>query len=58
MSDDELLTTQEAAHILRINIKLLYKLIDNGEIKAKRVGRVFRITRTALNNYLQGDNNE
>lgn len=58
MSDDELLTAQEAAAYLRINLKLLYKLIDSGEIKAKRVGRVFRITKSALNNYLQGDDNE
>jgi excisionase family DNA binding protein len=58
MTDDELLTAQEAAAYLRINLKLLYKLIDSGEIKAKRVGRVFRITKTALNNYLQGDDNE
>lgn len=58
MSDDELLTAQEAAAYLRINLKLLYKLIDGGEIKAKRVGRVFRITKSALNNYLQGDDNE
>jgi len=58
MSDDELLTAQEAAAYLRINLKLLYKLIDSGEIKAKRVGRVYRITKTALNTYLQGEDNE
>ena len=58
MSDDELLTAQEAAAYLRINLKLLYKLIDCGEIKAKRVGRVYRITKTALNTYLQGEDNE
>lgn len=58
MTDDELLTAQEAAAYLRINLKLLYKLIDSGEIKAKRVGRVYRITKTALNTYLQGEDNE
>ena len=58
MSDDELLTAQEAAAYLRINLKLLYKLIDSCEIKAKRVGRVYRITKTALNTYLQGEDNE
>ena len=58
MPDDELLTAQEAAAYLRINLKLLYKLIDSGEIKAKRVGRVYRITKTALNTYLQGEDNE
>lgn len=58
MSDQELLTAQEAADYLRINIKLLYKLVDSGELKAKRVGRIIRITKTALTEYLQGDSNE
>lgn len=54
----ELLTAQEAATYLRINIKLLYKLIDSGELKSKRIGRVIRVTKTAINEYLQGDVNE
>lgn len=58
MSEQELLTAQEAADYLRINVKLLYKLVDNGELKAKRVGRIIRITKTAINEYLQGDSNE
>jgi len=58
MSDQELLTAQEAADYLRINVKLLYKLVDNGELKAKRVGRIIRITKTAITEYLQGDSNE
>ena len=58
MSDQELLTAQEAADYLRINIKLLYKLVDSGELKAKRVGRIIRITKTAITEYLQGDSNE
>lgn len=58
MSEQDLLTAQEAADYLRINVKLLYKLVDNGELKAKRVGRIIRITKTALTDYLQGDSNE
>lgn len=58
MSDQELLTAQEAADYLRINVKLLYKLVDNGEIKAKRVGRIIRITKASIDSYLQGDSNE
>ncbi len=58
MSEQELLTAQEAADYLRINVKLLYKLVDNGELKAKRVGRIIRITKTAITEYLQGDSNE
>jgi excisionase family DNA binding protein len=52
------MTAQEAADYLRVNIKLLYKLVDSGEIKAKRVGRIIRITKTAITEYLQGDSNE
>jgi excisionase family DNA binding protein len=58
MNDQELMTAQEAADYLRVNIKLLYKLVDSGEIKAKRVGRIIRITKTAITEYLQGDSNE
>lgn len=58
MSEQELLTAQEAADYLRINVKLLYKLVDNGELKAKRVGRIIRITKAAIDSYLQGDSNE
>lgn len=56
--NEELLTAQEAADYLRINIKLLYKLVDSGELKSKRVGRIIRITKTAITEYLQGDSNE
>lgn len=58
MSEQELLTAQEAADYLRINVKLLYKLVDTGELKAKRVGRIIRITKAAIDSYLQGDSNE
>lgn len=58
MTDQELMTAQEAAEYLRINVKLLYKLVDSGELKSKRVGRVIRITKAAIEAYLQGDSNE
>lgn len=58
MSEQELMTAQEAADYLRINIKLIYKLVDSGEIKSKRVGRVIRITKAAIDSYLQGETNE
>jgi excisionase family DNA binding protein len=54
----EVLTTQEAAEFLRIDKKLLYKLIDSGQLKAKRLGRVYRISKTALNEFLTGETNE
>jgi excisionase family DNA binding protein len=54
----EVLTTKEAAEFLRIDKKLLYKLIESGQLKAKRIGRVYRISKTALNEFLTGETNE
>jgi len=58
MTEQNLMTAQEAADYLRINVKLIYKLVDSGELKAKRVGRVIRITKASIDLYLQGDSNE
>ena len=58
MEDKEVLTTQEAAAFLRIDKKLLYKLIDSGEIPAKRIGRVYRIHKEALIKYMTGESHE
>jgi excisionase family DNA binding protein len=58
MEDKEVLTTQEAAAFLRIDKKLLYKLIETGVIPAKRVGRVYRIHKETLIKYITGETNE
>jgi|LakMenEpi03Aug12_release.lakeMendotaPanAssembly.Ray.scaffolds.fasta_scaffold2103985_1 excisionase family DNA binding protein len=55
----DILTVAEAAKFLRIEKKLLYKLIDTGEISAKRVGRAWRISRDTLVAYInKGESNE
>jgi excisionase family DNA binding protein len=56
--DNDVLTAQEAANFLRIDKKLLYKLIESGDIAAKRVGRIFRIHKDVLTNYIKGDSHE
>jgi excisionase family DNA binding protein len=58
MEENAVLTTQEAASFLRIDKKLLYKLIESGEIPAKRIGRVYRIHKAALITYMTGETNE
>ncbi len=57
-ASNEVLTIQEAADYLRINKKLLYKLINAGDIPAKRVGRVYRINKAALITFMSGDTSE
>jgi len=55
----DILTIREAAEFLRIERKLLYKLIDTGEISAKRVGNAWRISRETLVAYIsKGESNE
>jgi excisionase family DNA binding protein len=45
----------EVAVVLRINVRLVYKLISSGELKAKRIGRDWRVTKAAVDAYLAGE---
>lgn len=56
--DNEVLTAQEAANFLRVDTKTIYKLVKTGKIAAAKVGRIVRIHKSALINYLKGDTNE
>ena len=49
---DEILTAQGAAQFLKISTKLLYKLINTGEIPAKKIGNGFRIRKATLEAYM------
>ena len=51
----EVYTTKELAEKLKINIVTARKLIRNGEIEAKKVGKGYRITENQLRQYLEGD---
>ena len=49
---DDLLTTEQVAEILKIGKNALYKLLANGDLKAYRNGRVWRIPRQAIEEYV------
>lgn len=49
---DDLLTTEQVAEILKIGKNALYKLLANGDLKAYRNGRVWRIPRQAVEEYV------
>lgn len=49
----DLLTPSEAAGILRIGYRRVLDLIALGELRAYRIGRVFRISRVELYRYLE-----
>lgn len=52
--DKEVLTTKEATEYLRITRTTLYKLIENGKIKANKAGRNYRFLKSELDNFLRG----
>ena len=53
IKDLNLLTVPEAAKLLRIGRNLAYDLVARGEIPSVRLGRVIRVPRTALEQWLE-----
>ncbi len=53
----ELLTVPEAARLLRISRNLAYELVARREIPSIRLGRVIRIPRSALDEWIVGHAN-
>ncbi|MGM9608506.1 MAG: helix-turn-helix domain-containing protein [Oscillospiraceae bacterium] len=48
----EIITVKELAELLRVGINNAYRLVHDGTIKSVRVGRVYRIPRKAVDEYL------
>ena len=51
--DEEMLTTDEVAKILRVNVKTVRNWIATGELVAIDIGNEYRISRTNLNKFLE-----
>jgi len=49
----QLMTVEEAAALLRVDPKTVYRLINNNELKAVLIGRVYRIDSTDLDDFLR-----
>jgi excisionase family DNA binding protein len=52
---EKLLTLAEAAEALRVSQATVRRLIDAGELRGVRVGRLWRVPKAALEAYLGGD---
>ena len=50
---DDLLTSEQVAEILKIGKNALYELLASGSLKAYRNGRVWRIPRQAVEEYIR-----
>lgn len=50
---DDLLTVEEACEALKMGKNALYELLTSGKLKAFRNGRVWRIPKAAVEEYIR-----
>ena len=48
---------EEVAEMLGVNYQLIYRLVRNGELPAIQLGRVYRVEKNDLKNYLESCKN-
>ena len=53
MPNEQLLTAQEVADTLKVNIMTIYRYIKAGKIKAYKIGKEYRISTTEFNRFLE-----
>ena len=56
--DKEILNAQEAAIVLGISERLLFRLARDGEVPGKKLGREWRFLRSAIRNAISGQADE
>jgi len=52
-TEDQWLSTNDAARLLGITSRTLYRFIDQGEIPAYRMGRVIRLRRSEVEAFIE-----
>lgn len=53
--DDEVLDTKQLAKLLKKHIRTVRRLLKDGRLPGARVGRGYRISRAALEEFLKGN---
>ena len=49
---DTLITPEEAAQMLGCGMNTIYKILNSGKLKAMRIGRVWKIPKRAVQEYI------
>ena len=49
---DDILTTDEVCEVLKIGKNALYEMLNKGELKAMKNGRVWRVPKVAIQAYI------
>jgi excisionase family DNA binding protein len=50
----DVMTPAEAANIMKVTEDDVLAAINSGDLKAKKIGKAFRISKEALDDFLQG----
>lgn len=53
MTSDKPITAQQAADLLIVSARVIYRLIDSGELAGRKVGNKYRTTEAACIAYLK-----
>ena len=54
MSDD-MMTSVEAAALLRVSVRTIKLMAREGRVPARKVGRAWRFSRAAIQEWIKGD---
>lgn len=54
---EEYYTPKEVAQKLKMDLSTVYRWIREGELKAVKIGSLWRISETELKRFLDGENN-
>ena len=49
----DVLTVNEVAEVLKVSKKSVYTLLQDNQIRHRKIGRIYRIPKTAIADYLQ-----
>lgn len=54
----KLYTLQEAAEILKVTHRSIHRYMKDGRLESRKVGGRWRITQGAIENFIQGEEND
>lgn len=55
---ERVLTAEEVAAHLQLNIRTIYRLLESGELKGRKIGRVWRIAESAVSEFMAGNESD
>ncbi len=55
--ENDILTVEEAAKLLKLSTKTIYRLIEDKTLRASKLGRSWRIRKSDIDDYLDSNTN-